>query len=490
MTRVFCAALATETNTFSPIATQRHHFDEWFHYPAGTHPRDAPTLFTAPLWVARQRAEALGWSVSEGLCAAAFPSGPVVRADYLALRDQLLADLRSVGPADIVLLGLHGAMVADGYPDCEGDILRHVRDIVGPQAIVAAELDPHCHLTESMLEAADLLICFKEYPHSDSLQRAEELVELAHQAHCGRIKPVMRMADTGMIAQFFTGSEPARGLVAHMRELERRDGVLSVSLVHGFASGDVEDMGTRSLVITDNNADLAQSLAGQLAERAWNIRTSAAAKRTSMDAAVALVRKLGDGKAPLVLADCADNPGGGAPGDSTYMLRALLDAGESNIAVAALWDPLAVAMAEARGEGARLQLRIGGKATALSGLPLDLEVRVERIVHHASQSFGGGEVPMGTLVTVSAGATEVLLCTLRNQCLTPQLLADGGVDISTKKVVIVKSNHHFYDGFAPLAGDIIYLDTPGVAVNDPATAAVSYKNLRRPLWPLRNDSRP
>ena len=97
---------------------------------------------------------------------------------------------------------------------------------------------------------------------------------------------------------------------------------------------------------------------------------------------------------------------------------------------------------------------------------------------------------MGTLVTVSAGATEVLLCTLRNQCLTPQLLADGGVDISTKKVVIVKSNHHFYDGFAPLAGDIIYLDTPGVAINDPATAAVSYKNLRRPLWPLRNDSRP
>ena len=125
--RVFSAALATETNTFAAIPTGLRAFRERGYFPAGTHP-DRMSFFAAPLWAARLRGRALGWDVVEGMVAGAQPGGITTRAAYEALRDELLADLRAALPVDMVLLGLHGAMVADGYDDCEGDISR-----AGPQ---------------------------------------------------------------------------------------------------------------------------------------------------------------------------------------------------------------------------------------------------------------------------------------------------------------------------------------------------------------------
>ncbi|OYU72982.1 MAG: microcystin LR degradation protein MlrC-like protein, partial [Burkholderiales bacterium PBB5] len=159
--RVFTATLATETNTFAPMPTGLASFQQEGYFPAGTHPNQM-TFFAGPLWAARQRAPVRGWTVIEGLVAMAQPSGITTRAAYEALRDELLADLRAALPVQMVVLGLHGAMVADGYPDCEGDLLTRVRAIVGPEVVVGAELDPHHHLTEAMVSQADLLIAFKQ----------------------------------------------------------------------------------------------------------------------------------------------------------------------------------------------------------------------------------------------------------------------------------------------------------------------------------------
>src|SRR5262249_12971799 len=165
--RLFAATLATETNTFSPLPTSLAAYQESVFYRPGEHPDDAPRMCTAPLFVARQRAAKDGFTLIEGSCFAASPAGTTNRADYEFMRDEILGQLRAAMPVDGVLLGLHGAMVAHGYDDCEGDIIARVREIVGPKAIIGAEQDPHCHLTEKRIRGCDVMILFREYPHID-----------------------------------------------------------------------------------------------------------------------------------------------------------------------------------------------------------------------------------------------------------------------------------------------------------------------------------
>ena len=165
--RVFVAALGTETNSFSPIPTGLGSFEEYLWFPAGSHPEE-PRFFTGPIVAARRRAVADGLTLIEGLAAFAAPAGPTTRHAWETLRDRLLEELRAALPVDVVLLSLHGAMVAEGYDDCEGDLLAKARALAGPEAVVGAELDLHCHLTAAMVEAADLLVLYKEYPHTDT----------------------------------------------------------------------------------------------------------------------------------------------------------------------------------------------------------------------------------------------------------------------------------------------------------------------------------
>jgi microcystin degradation protein MlrC len=162
---MFAASIGTETNTFAPIPTVLESFQEFFYAGPGQHP-DGATLCTAPLWVARRRARAEGWTLVEGSCSFAQPAGTASRRAFEHLRDEVLDQLRAALPVDGVVLGLHGAMVADGYDDCEGDLLERVRQIVGPAVPVGVELDPHCHMTKKRVQNATLIICFKEFPHA------------------------------------------------------------------------------------------------------------------------------------------------------------------------------------------------------------------------------------------------------------------------------------------------------------------------------------
>ena len=249
--RLFAASLATETNTFSPIPTSRANFEASAYFPAGQHP-DRATHTTAPLYVARQRARQDGFTLIEGSCFWAEPSGTCAMADYEEMRDEILGQLKAALPVDGVLLGLHGAMVAHGYDDCEGDILEHVRALVGPQVPIGVELDPHCHLTEKRVRLANAIILYKEYPHIDFVERAEELVTIIVRTIRGEIRPVMSLYDCRMIELVPTTREPGRSFVDRMSALEGKESVLSVSLAHGFQQGDVPEIGSRVLVITDN----------------------------------------------------------------------------------------------------------------------------------------------------------------------------------------------------------------------------------------------
>ncbi len=141
--RLFSATIATETNTFSPLPTSIEAYKEGVFLRPGEHPRDTPLMCTAPLWVARRRAKKDGFTLIEGSCFAASPSGTTNRADYEFMRDEILGQVKAALPLDGVLLGLHGAMVAYGYDDVEGDVVERVRALVGKDCVVGVELDPH-----------------------------------------------------------------------------------------------------------------------------------------------------------------------------------------------------------------------------------------------------------------------------------------------------------------------------------------------------------
>ena len=336
--RVFSATLATETNTFAPMPTGLSGFKERGYWKAGQHP-DHMSFFAGPLWAARLRGKPAGWTLIEGMVAGAQPSGTTTRAAYEALRDELLADLRAALPVDMVLLGLHGAMVADGYDDCEGDLLQRVRAIVGPKVVVGAELDPHNHLSEAMVQNADLMVAFKEYPHTDILERALELVDMCQAKAEGRVQPLAAVADTGGLVIMHTSRQPARGFVDRIQALEGQDGILSISISHGFPWGDVADMGTKVLVYSDARVDAdgtrGAALARQLADELTALRHALDVPMPGIDEA--LDQALAFEGGPVVLADGADNPGGGSPGDSTFIRQRLLERGIGKAVVGPLW---------------------------------------------------------------------------------------------------------------------------------------------------------
>lgn len=478
--RVFSGCLATETNTFAPMPTGLASFRDRGYYKAGEHP-DHMSFFAGPLWAARLRGKEAGWILKEGMVAAAQPSGTTTRAAYETLRDELLADLRAALPVDMVVLGLHGAMVADGYDDCEGDLLARVRAIVGPQVVVGAELDPHNHLTPAMVDNADLLIAYKEYPHTDVLERALELVDLCAAQVQGRVKPVAAVVDCDMIVTMHTSRQPARGFVDRIQALEGKDGILSISVSHGFAWGDVPGMGTKLLVYADGDAARAQALARRLADELIGLRETLAVPYPGIDAA--LDEALAFEGGPVIIADGADNPGGGAAGDSTFILRRMVERGIGNAAIGPMWDPVAVRIAFDAGVGAQLPLRIGGKIGPLSGEPIDLACTVRALQPEMVMTgLGGTPIAMGDSALVESAGIQILLITLRNQAMGTDAFTQLGCELAARKIVVVKSSQHFYASFSQVGRHVIYAAAPGAVTLDLRT--LPYRKVHRPKWPL------
>ncbi len=487
--KLFTACLGTETNSFSPVPTGLGLFGRTMLVRHGDH-GERRSLFSLPLQVWRDRAQALGWQVHEGLAAFAAPAGDTTRTAYEALRDEILADLSAALPVDAVLLNLHGAMIADGYPDAEGDLLTCVRKLIGPHVPLLAELDLHGHLTRAKFEATDVQIYFKEYPHIDAAERAHEVFELARRMLDEGLKPTMAMHDCRMLGIYPTTREPMLGLVARMKALERSPGVLSVSLVHGFPWGDTPEVGTRVLVITDNDPALAGQLARELGDWIWQQRNALLAPFVSLDEAIdqVLAGAAVAGK-PFVLADTADNTGIGAGGDSTWVLARLIERGVGGFAISPLWDPVAVELAFDAGVGARLSMRLGGKLGQASGDPVDALVSVMGLATDATQPFGGSTAMLGNMAWLRLGtdprddanAIDVIVNSVRVQAFDPLCFSSAGLDPMRPRALVVKSTQHFHAGFFPIAREVIYMATPGTG--SMAFAQLPHTRVTAPLWP-------
>ncbi|MCY4536737.1 MAG: M81 family metallopeptidase [Chloroflexi bacterium] len=483
--KVFAGGIETETNTFSPMPTGMTDFEV-----IRAADLDATMDlggFGGPFNIFRRRCQERGWDYIFSLYAFAQPAGTTARSVYESLRDELLAALEAAMPVDIVLLPLHGAMVAEGYDDCETDLVTRVREIVGTDAKIGVELDLHCDLTQTLIDMTDAVVIFKEYPHVDINDRAEELFSIIADAAERKTRPTMAIFDCKMIGLYLTPVEPMRAFVEAMIAREKEPAVLSLSLAHCFPWADVPTCGTQMLAVTDDDPELAAQLAREFGKRLFSMRHELDPNSLPLDQA--LDKALARASGLVVVADQSDNAGGGAPSDSTFALRALLERGATDVALGMIWDPVAVQVAMSAGEGATLDLRLGGKMGPMSGDPLDLRLTVAGIIADMKQQWTQTEGPVaidcGDSVALHCQGIDIIVNSQRGQVLSPTVFSNFGIDPQSKRLLVVKSTQHFYAGFSPIADEIIYMAGPGAI--PPLFTEIPYKRVDLNKYPWVDD---
>lgn len=479
--RVFLAGVSHETSAFSPIPTNRRSFADWQLW----RPADGPPPDTVDLLgygEVLRLGTAAGCTMLPSLYGMAMPSAPMSRAEWEALKREVLADLEAALPVDGVFLFLHGAQSASEVDDCEGDLVAAIRQRVG-DAPIAVELDLHGNISHRLLSNATLVFACKEYPHVDFVEEARRGFEALHDTVRGKVMPTIAAAKVPAFGVYPTMVDPMRSLVARLRKLEESGEVLFASVLHGFYGSDNPDTGASVIVVTDADQAKATRLCSSLADEALEVMCRMPQGGMDIEAAIDLIQNARD--LPVVLADTGDNPGAGAGGDSTFLLRRLLERGVENVAIGMMWDPVAVDIAHLAGVGAELDMRIGGRLGTRSGVPLDLRVRVTSIKSDVRQALFGGDVvnqELGKSAAVRVNGIDIVLNSVRQQVMSTHCFLGHGIDPAKLRAVVVKSAQHFYASFSPVAGVIAYCKSPGAASMD--FSHLQYHRVRRPIYPL------
>lgn len=422
------------------------------------------------------------------LYATAMPSGVVTDHAYHFLLDRLLELLRMAAPLDGVLLVLHGAMVADGHDDCEGEILHAVRSAVSRPLVTV--LDMHGSLTEAMVAAADALVAFNHNPHVDTWERGVEAATLLRRILEDGVKPARaRVRLPLLLNALATGTArlPLRAVHDQADVLRRDARVLNISIMGGFAYSDVCDAGMSILVTTDNDPALAQDIAFALARVAWQHRE--AARDTGVSVEEAVRRAVGAPAFPVVLADIGDNVGGGSPGDGTVLLRALLSADAQDVTVV-LADAEVVKQAVQAGVGAEIEVSVGGKVDSWHGDPVAVRGVVELLSSGRFQTSGrdhfsniyGTSVEMGRCARLRCRGITLLLTERKTPPGDLAQLRSQGIIAEAQKIIVVKSTIAFRGAYEPIAAQIIEVDTPGLCAT--SLQSFPYRKLCRPIFPL------
>jgi microcystin degradation protein MlrC len=413
------------------------------------------------------------------------PSATVSRAAYDFIRDEFLTRLQAAGPIDALCLALHGAGSAEGIDDLEGTFLSEIRAAVGPDLPIVVALDLHGNTTQTMLDNADLLFYCHEYPHVDSYDRGVEIAELAIKIVKGELNPVMRLEILpAIIPPATTFSGPAHRVNQRCFEWERDEAVLDCNFTHGFPYSDVPVVHSSVLVTTDNQPALAEKVAKDISRF---VRGMIEEFRVDLPGADEAIRQaLAETALPVVIAEISDNTGGGAPGDGTHLLRALLAANEPKTAFGFIYDPAVAAQAHEAGVGATIEVKLGGFTDDLHGEPIEATAYVKCLTDgkftYTTPVWAGMAGDHGKMARLVIGNVDVIVSSERSQTLDTEPFLLHGIDVATYRIVCLKSIQHFRAGFQDLAGVILRTDPPGATSSK--LESFTYSRLTRPLWPF------
>lgn len=485
--RIAIAGLVHETNTYASPPTSV----EQFTIRRGAQLREGFAGTSTPVGGMLAAADELGAVVLPLVHAGAEPSGTIVRATYDALAEELVAAVAAAPPVDLVALDLHGAGVAEGVDDVEGDLCRRVREVLPSETKLVAAFDLHGNLTQEMADQLSLALGCHEYPHVDMSDRGAELIRLGARIVAEGLEPRIHVERLPLLLG--TGPTtctldrgPAVDVNERCKALEQRPQILDCTFFHGFPPADVPCAGASIVAIDDGRGGSARAVAEEAASRLWELRREFAGPLPSpAEAVAAAMAAVAAGDRPVVLNDLGDNPGGGAPGDCTRLLRALLDAGADDACLGVLYDPEAVVLAREAGPGATIDLRLGGKVSSRQGEPLDVRAYIRSLSDgrfRLQAMWKGYEVDIGPMALLRVAGVDVLVGSVRGQVYDPEVFRVHGIDVTKRALVCVKSAVHFRAGFAPLAASIISANSPGLSSADVG----DFDRVRAdgPLYPL------
>jgi microcystin degradation protein MlrC len=475
-----------ESNTFNPLRTDRAAFaaqslcfgpallDEW---------RDAHHEVGGFL----EAAAAEGFEPLPIVMAWATPSGPVTDDVFDEVTGAIIDGVRRERP-DGLLLALHGAMVAESHLDADGETLARLRQALGAAFPIVVTFDLHGNLSDRLIGACTAAVAYRTNPHVDQRECGRRAARLLARTLRGEVRPRTALAKPPLLVNIMvqdTSAEPLKAFMDEARALEKQPGILAASLLPGFAYADVPQMGPSVVVVADGDADLARREADRLGEKLWEARASLS--KQLPDAATAVAQALRAERLPAVLVDTGDNVGGGSAADGTVLLAELLRQGATD-GVVCLYDPEAVRQCQAAGAGTELTLTVGGKVDRRHGDPLMLTGRV-RLLHDGTYvepavRHGGKRVNhMGpTALVEGPGSNLLVLTSLRHPPFSLGQLTCLGIQPERQRLLVVKAAIAYKAAYAPVAGSVIEVDTPGLTAVNPER--FNYRHVRRPLYPL------
>lgn len=489
--KVLTAEVAHESNTFSHVATDEQAFRNRYFLTgaeAVTERGDKNTGLAGFLDTGR----AHGWQIDHVLSAAAGPSGKVTAAAFDWLCDPII-EAAGKRAYDGVLLALHGAMVTDLFDDGEGELLRRLRDVIGDDVPLAITLDLHANVSEQMCELANIIVSYKTYPHVDMRDRGRQAGEILQRCLAREIHPRTIRIDCPMLEEVNGGRTDVGPMIAWLRaagEREQRADTFAVSINGGFASADIVDAGPTVLVTAEGDMDAHRAFARSIADEIWGHRHEVLNDYLDVDSAAAIALDFESSDGPLIIADYADNPGAGAYGDSTELLRALLDAGVSNACFGPMVDAEAAMLLHRHRVGERVRLELGGKTDPrFGGGPLELEAELmlksEGRYVGAGLMLGGLQGSFGPTAVIRVAGIEILVTTVAQQVLDRQQFEAFGIRPQSRRVVALKSMQHFRADFEPIAGRVVVCDSGALCTPD--YRKMNYVKVRRPIFPLDLD---
>jgi microcystin degradation protein MlrC len=492
--KLVVAQMKHETNTYSPVPTPLARFAVGGGVPPeGDAARAAYQGTGSALAAFLEVADAAGAEVVIPIAASAWPSGPVEDSAFEHIAGKICAAVAA--GCDGVLLDLHGAMVTASHEDGEGELLRRIRAIA-PEVPIGVALDMHTNLYDGCARDATVIAGYQTYPHVDmhetGLRAGRALLDLL----AGKARPALAWGRRPMLPHVMRqGSDdaPNRELQARCRAMEA-EGALCASVFVGFPNADIEFAGLSAVVVTDGDPALARRWCDELLDQAWAARAAFVYEIEPLAASMARARALADakppGSGPVVLLDHSDNCASGGTMDTMTVLGAILDAGLDDVAAFAIFDPEAVQKMAAAGVGAEVTLSLGGKldmpAIDLEGVPRRVTGRVRLLSDGRFRNRGPmarGELnDMGPSAVLDTGKVQIVV--ISNHVEPHDLAAFTAVGIApeTKRFVMLKSRIHWRAGLRSLAHAVVECAGTGVCTSD--YAALKFKNVRRPIYPL------
>ena len=481
--RIAIGGFHHETNSFAPTRASFAMFERADSWPAlcrGEALLPSVAGVNLPIAGFAAAARRAGHEFAPLVWANASPSAEVEQDAYERIAGMTVEALERAGAVDAVYLDLHGAMVAEHLEDGEGELLRRVRAVVGPDIPVVASLDLHANVSPLMASMADALVVFRTYPHVDMAETGARAAGLLERVAEGAALALRQIPFLIPLTSQCTLSEPARSLYAGLAARERGP-VLSVSLAAGFPLADTPDCGPAALALA-RDRESAEAAAAALAAAVEAARAEFAGRLWTPEEAVAEADRAARPGRPAVIADSCDNPGGGGNGDTTGLLRALAAASPEGAVLGLLIDPEAAAAAHAAGEGASLALALGGRSGVAGDAPFETRAEVLRLGDGAfacaGPVYGGADMRLGPMALLGLpGGVRVAVASRKVQAADRAMFRHLGVEPADCRILALKSSVHFRADFGPpLASRVLVAVAPGPVAADPGELA--FRRLR------------